>query len=51
MSELESHQLEIQKLREALAKKTNELADEKARIKMMPSVSGVADPVRLDRSR
>jgi len=38
------HQIEIQKLRDALAKKTTELAEEKAKVKSVPLVSGVADP-------
>jgi len=38
------HQVEIQKLRDALSKKTTELAEEKAKFKSVPLVSGVADP-------
>ncbi|XRB17862.1 hypothetical protein RI054_16g77070 [Pseudoscourfieldia marina] len=38
------HQIEIQKLRDALAKKTTELAEEKAKVKLVPLVSGVAEP-------
>jgi len=38
------HQIEIQKLRDALTKKTTELAEEKAKVKSVPLVSGVTDP-------